>query len=508
MIARKSALIIFIQLLNGILGYIGLKYIALYMEPWEYGVVGFAYGFIALFSIFGKLGFDQAHIKRISEGKKFGTCVGTFVISKAFLAGLMATFVIMSIAIWKYVIGRGFETSLHEQAVYIMLAYFVLLTLTHSMISTFNAKKEIAKAQLPLLLYTIVRVASTIVIAYNGLGVLALAYSYIIGEIFHFGLALFFFRKYSVGKPTFGCLKSYSKFALPMAIVSASVIIMTNIDKVFIQLFWSAQQVGEYFAVFNLSRYTILFVSSVGLLLFPTISKHHLEKNMGEIKKLVLKSERYMSMIVFPIVFLMVMLAEPIIHILLSDSYMPALPVLQILPFFVLMEAFSRPYISKFKGMDMPHITRNRVIIMVFFNIFLNLILIPKDIQIIDIKCAGLGSTGAAIATVCSYFIGLIYARIMTWKLTKIKGNIRIILHALSAGSMATILYVLLYYFNMCETITRWYHLLGFTFLGFGIYLGFLYLMREFTKEDFHFFVDTLNIKKMFKYIYKEVKGR
>ncbi|GAF83540.1 unnamed protein product, partial [marine sediment metagenome] len=170
MIARKSALIIFIQILNGILGYVGLKFIALYMEPWEYGVIGFAFGFVALFSIFGKLGFDQAHIKRISEGKKFGTCVGTFVITKTFLAGLLATFTILSLIVWKYVLNRSFETSLHEQAVYIMLAYFVLLTLTQSMISTFNAKKEMAKAQLPIFSYSLVRVAATIFIAYNGLG--------------------------------------------------------------------------------------------------------------------------------------------------------------------------------------------------------------------------------------------------------------------------------------------------------------------------------------------------
>ena len=74
MIARKSALIILIQFLNGILGYIGLKYISLYMQPWEYGVVGFAYGFVALIHVFGLLGYHQAHIKKISEGKNLGTC--------------------------------------------------------------------------------------------------------------------------------------------------------------------------------------------------------------------------------------------------------------------------------------------------------------------------------------------------------------------------------------------------------------------------------------------------
>ena len=149
MLARKSALIILIQIINGILGYIGLKFIAMYMDPWEYGVVGFAYGFVCLFSIFGQLGFDQAHIKRSSKGRDIGICIGTFVITKTFLAGLLATLTILSIAVWKYVSGRGLESSLHEHAVYILLAYFILATLTKSMIMTFNAKKETAKAQFP-----------------------------------------------------------------------------------------------------------------------------------------------------------------------------------------------------------------------------------------------------------------------------------------------------------------------------------------------------------------------
>jgi len=253
MIARKSTLIIITQLLNGLLGYIGLKFIAIYLEPWEYGVIGFAYGFVALFSIFGNLGFDAAHIKRVSEGKDLEKCIATFAATKLALAGVMASVVIGSVAVWKYVLGRGFETPFHESAVYIMLAYFVLVTITQTMVSTFNARKEIARSQLPYFLYNLARVIATIFVAFYGFGALALAYTYLFGEIFHFALALFFFKGYSVGRPSLEYFKDYTKFAFPMAIASASYILMTNIDKVFIQLFWSATQVGEYFAVFNLS---------------------------------------------------------------------------------------------------------------------------------------------------------------------------------------------------------------------------------------------------------------
>ena len=74
--------------------------------------------------------------------------------------------------------------------------------------------------------------------------------------------------------------------------------------------------------------------------------------NLQEIKELILKSERYLSMIVFPIIFFMIVLAEPIIHILLSDKYYAALPVLQILPIFVLIGVLSSPYQRKFQGID------------------------------------------------------------------------------------------------------------------------------------------------------------
>jgi len=504
MIARKSALIIFIQILNGILGYVGLFFIARYMTPWEYGIVGFAYGFVALFSIFGQLGFDQAHVKRVSEGKNLGRCIGTFVVTKTVLAGILATVTFLSIAVWKYIFGRGFESPLHLQAVYIMLAYFVLLTLSQTMIATFRARKEIAKAQIPLLLYNFIRILTTVLVAFYGFGAIALVYTYLIGEIFQFVFAFFLFRKYPIEKPSLGNFRDYSKFAVPMAIATSCAIIMTNIDKIIIQLFWSAQQLGEYFAVYNLSRYIILFANSVGLLLFPTISEYHSKNNIKMIKELVLKSERYLSMVIFPIVTIMVILAEPIIHILLSDKYMPALHILQVLPLFTLLAVLSRPYESQLVGMNMPNITRNRVIIMVVINVILNLALIPKDIKSIGINLAGLGAMGAAIATVISYFVGLIYVRVAVWRITNVAGNIRILLHALAAGIMGSILW----YISSNLIIDRWYELLGLALFGLGLYFGILRLLGEFKKEDFDLFTNSLNIKKMFSYVKDEFKGK
>ncbi len=502
MIARKSALIIAVQAANGILGYIGLKFIALYMDPWQYGVVGFAYGLVSVLSIVGRLGFDRAHIKRVSEGRDLGTCIATFASSKLGLAGVMSAVLMVGVVAWKYVLGRGFESVVHQQAMYVMLAYFFLFTLSRIFVSTFNARKETAKAMLPMFAYQIGRIGATVYVALSGLGALALAYTYIVGEIFEVALAWYFARRYPVGKPTASMAKSYISFAMPMAVVVASSILMRNIDKVFIQLFMYAEDVGRYFAISNLSRFIILFVSAVGTLIFPTISEHHARKNMREIERLTLVSERYLSMMVFPLVMLMVVLAEPIIRVLLSNKYLPALTVLQIMPFFVLIEALSKPYDTQLSGMNLPRLTKNRVIIMAASNVALNLVLIPPDIKSIGLKTAGLGVEGAAVATVAAYAIGLLYIRFVAWRMTGIKANPRIVLHAIAAGGMA----LLLWYVNQMAHFGRWYELLGAGLFGLGVYVGLLVLMREFTREDFDLFMDTLNVKKMLAYVRDEIR--
>jgi O-antigen/teichoic acid export membrane protein len=505
MIARKSALIITVNILNALLGYIALYFIARYMTPEDYGIMAFAYSFVALFTIFGKMGFDQAHVKRVSEGKDLGKCIGTSITTKIGLLGIMTIVIVVAIFFWKVVMNRGFESSIHETAVYLMLGYWIIHLFIQTLIHTFRGKKEIAKAEIPLFFETFIRVAVTIYIALTGFGAIALVLAYIAGDIIFLLLSLYFFREYPIKKPTKDYFKSYSTFALPMIVVVSSTVIMTNIDKVLIQLFWSAADVGYYFAAFRLSKFINVFTIAIGMLLFPTFSYLHSKNDIPGIRRLTYQSERYLSMIVFPMALGMISLAEPTVAILLSQ-WIPAIPILQILPFFVLFVALERPYQSQFLGMNRPKLARNRVIIMVCCNVFFNIVLIPRDIQMLGLNLVGMGAKGAAIATVISYGVGLVYSRIMAWKYTKIKGNPRILFHAFASVVMATVLYFMLYQLNMIEFITRWYYLLAFALFGFGIYLAVLCLFKEFSKQDLIFFADALNIKKLIAYIKDEIR--
>ena len=116
----------------------------------------------------------------------------------------------------------------------------------------------------------------------------------------------------------------------------------------------------------------------------------------------------------------------------------------------------------------MPNISRNRVFIMVVINVFLNIILIPRDINSLGLTLAGLGATGAAIATVISYLAGLIYIRILARKKTGILGSKSVIFHAFSA----IISGIIIMYIDKVFVIARWYQLLIVSLFGANIRNG------------------------------------
>ena len=502
MIARKSLLIMTANLAEGLLAFVSLYFISRYMGPDVYGIIGFAMGFVGLFSVLNNLGFNAAHIKQVSGGKDLGLCIGTYMTAKIGFTGLMAASVIGVVFFWKNIMGRGFESLDHELAVYIILGYFVVRSIAGIFQNTFRARKEIAKSELPIITRAIARTCAIFFVAISGLGPFSLAFAYVFGDIFSLIVSMVLFKGYPIKKPSGECFKNYARFAVPLIAVVASTVIMTNLDKVLIQLFWAAENVGYYFASFRITNFIIMAASSIGILLFPMISSYHAKKDNASIKKIIFRSERYISMFVFPMVIGLVVLAEPAVRILLGGKFLPAIPIFGILPFFALFEALTIPYTYQLIGMNKPKLARNRVVAMVCINVMLNIILIPKDIQALGVNLFGLGAVGAAIATVVSYGVGMVYSRVAVRKLIRGNWNPRILLHLLAASSMG----IILYWLNNLFLIDRWYHLLGFAVFGLGIYFAVLFLLKEFTRNDLNFFLDTFNIKKMWKYVAGEIK--
>jgi O-antigen/teichoic acid export membrane protein len=148
MLSRKSALIVAVNILSAFVGWIGLVVIARLwggFAPTAVGVIGFGMAFVGMFNVIADLGFSAAHVKRISEGKDLGECIGTYAAIKILLTGIMAALVIGGIAIWKYVLHNEFFDASKESIIYVFLIYYIFSNLASIALQTFVGRKEIAK---------------------------------------------------------------------------------------------------------------------------------------------------------------------------------------------------------------------------------------------------------------------------------------------------------------------------------------------------------------------------
>lgn len=533
MIARKSLLIVSSHFITRFLGWIGLIVLARMWgdyAPDALGIIGYSMSFLALFNIIGDLGFSRAHVKRISEGKDSGTCIGTFAVIKLALSGIMLTILFGALFIWKTVFNQGFDDATTEPVIMVFALYYVFLNLTHIATFTFEGKQEIAKRQI-VLIFEAVKTPLMILVALAGVGVAgraarvgwpeifeplqifikkhalgSLAMTYTFAMIATFLVGMWLLRKYPIKKPTKEYLKSYFVFAMPIMLFSIIGIISINIDKIMIGYYWTETEVGYYFSIQQILQIIMVLYIAVGTVLFPTISKLNSKKNLDEIKKTTLLAERYISMIMIPPIVVIIVLSHPVINIFLSSVFIPAASVLIVLSVYTYIFSLNRPFSALITGMNRPGITAKIGLIICLVNIPLNLLFIPHTGLLSPLGING--PTGAAIATLCSVLVGFIGLRYAARKLSGIKPLQSHISRHIIAG---IIMGVILYFIAIRSTWfpdVYWYFLLMFAAIGLAVYLGVLFLLREFDKNDFNFFLDIIHPQKMLKYVSTELKDK
>jgi len=534
MIARKSALIVGTQFFTRFLGWIGLVVLAKLwggFAPEAIGIIGFAMAFLAIFNIVADLGFSQAHIKRISEGKDLGTCIGTYAAIKLILTSLMVTVVFIAIFIWKSFFHGGFTDATTESVITVFVIYYIFLNLAQIATFTFQGRRKIAKRQVAGIFENIVKAPLIILVALAGVSIVgvasispafnwpgflqplqrfithhavgSLAMTYVFGVMATFFVGMWLLRKYPLKKPSFNLFKSYFSFALPVMLLSVISVISVNIDKIMIGYFWTSVEVGYYFTVQQILQIILIFSAAVSIVLFPTLSEYHSSKNFEKIKETTHLAERYISMVTIPPIVLVIVFANPVIDIMLSSAFLPAASVLITLSIFALISGLRIPYSSLISGINRPGIAAKIGFAICVTNISLNYLFIPKQGLLSSFGING--PTGAAIATVLSSLVGFFGLRIAAKKLTGIKllqsHTPRHIIAGLIMAGM-------LYYIGSLIPLVRWYHLLVFAGVGLGIYLGMLFVLKEFKKQDLMFFLDMLRLKKMIGYVKSELKEK
>lgn len=500
-IARKTTLVVLNNVVGALLGFISLSIIARHLGAEDLGVLGFGISFLGMFTFVSNLGFDSSHNKRVSEGLDLGECMGAYTGIKVILTAVMACTGLLIIHLYKWSSG-GFSSPKAETVVYIFLGYYVLWSLAWIPITTFNSERKQARAQLPGIIEFLVRTPLIVVVVLQGYGIVWVAVSYVVGAMALFLTGMVFLRGYPIRRPDLTILAKYADFALPMSIISIAAVLYLYMDKVMIGLFWDPEEVGFYFGAQRIIMFIITSSAAVSILLFPTISSLHADGRIREINDLITQAERFLSMIVFPVIALTIALRGPIVDLILGDGFLRTRIILVFLALYALLEILNKPYSQILTGTGNTRAAVRISSAIFFLNLFLNLIFIPETL--LGVTLAGLGGLGAAMATCLSDTIRFVLLRIKAKGLigSTFRPGIMVKHMGASAGAGGVMYGISLIIGRDLGMML----LIPFLMIGLLLYLAILILLREFTREDLDFFLDMLHPGKIGRYIMSEIR--
>jgi len=524
MLARKSALIVFVNVLGGLLGIVALKFIAL-TGTRAFGSVGFALAIVGPFELLGDLGFNRAYLKRVSEGKDPKVAKATFRLVKLVLVCAMICAVSIALYVWIAVLGHRL-VDVSVTLIAIALAYSTVRALSTIPNLLFDARRETAKTQISMFAEHLVRVPTVVaasLLIYAGIegkGPLVnappalldyarshaselLALTYVLGATATLIVAFALSRHYAASRPSAAFAREMWRFGRPLLLVGIVAAIASYMDRIVIGYYFEGgTEVGYYFATQRITTILQIVPLAASTLLLPTVSERHAALDSPAVLRFTDLAERYTTMFVAPALVCLALLAGPIVNVLLTAEYGPAAPVLVLLAAYTFVLGLYNLHVSLLAGMDRPGVQARSALIAFLLNALLVLYLVPdRGLHfIVPLR----GAVGAALATLLAFTAALLYLVVQARRIAHKPPNRHVLLQLLVAGALALPAYGIE---RLLQPAHAW-QLLLFSAVYFAAYVVALRLTRLLSAEEVAHFAHAVDPRKLLGYIRHELRSR
>ncbi len=462
------------------------------------GSIGYAIAFVGMFQTFSELGFGTAHIKRISEGRDLGKCVGTYLVVKAALSIVM----VAAIAVALVISNNGRVSTMQQWCIGIIGFASILENLARVPLITFSAMKESAKQASGEIAYSVVLALARLLFALAGVSLLWQAWSHVLAAL---SMLLFLGwmarRSLPIRRPDREDYVSYAAFALPFMLVGLLSKLVENIDIVMIGWFCGPTEVGHYAVALSVARNLLVFAATASTLLFPTMSRALATGAINDVRLMTLDAERLLSLFLLPIAVFVCLDRVPLARLLWGKDFMIVTPtVLAIMIWFSYLSSVTQPYVQL-----VPASGRSKMACLLGggflgLNLLLNVLFIPDRIG--GVAMLGLGARGAAVACVTSMAIASILYRLPCRRKMGILMNRHLMWHALAgvaAAAFTTVAGRLLPTTGLLELVRD----------GLFVtvtYIGGLIMLGEVSIVDYNRMAVWLNPVGLLRYCHNEIR--
>ncbi|HET6398668.1 MAG TPA: polysaccharide biosynthesis C-terminal domain-containing protein, partial [Candidatus Thermoplasmatota archaeon] len=239
---------------------------------------------------------------------------------------------------------------------------------------------------------------------------------------------------------------------------------------------------GLYAAALKLNEILMLLPNGVAIALLPAVARLDRGGESTRLHDLMVQTERWVSMLLWPAVVLVALQPQAVIRILLSNAFLAASPILIILALQALISSLRIPLQTKALGLGQHKVAARVAVTALAVDLVLAVLLIPERIG--PVPLAALGAKGAALAALAAAAFTLIAYRVQAKEWTGHPYFSRHLLrHAVAGISTYVACRLVLPYMGLMPA-ARFWELMLVGIVVLGVYIGYIALTGEVRKGE------------------------
>ncbi len=371
------------------------------LDPDGYGTLYWVIGVLAIVQLVADLGFGKSAARYFSEYNEKAPGQIPHLIRTTITVKIVAiTLVVYMLLLFheQIAIGLGDPTA----------APFLVAGVLYVTVFSFSTFTQIAFQGFNQLVYSAVvqaisgvgRLVFAVGFVLLGLGALGAFFGYIVGYIISavVGLTLLYYKFYTQYEPAStyedGLSRRLLEYSVPLTATRSANVVDKQIDTVLVGVFLTPTAVAFYTLGKQISDFVLAPAESLGFTISPNFGEQKATGQLDRARQIYETSLTHTMLLYIPATAGLVIIAEPLVTMVFGNDYAGAVPVLQILAAFIVLQA-----ITNLTSDSLDYLGRARARAIAkggtaAANFGLNLILIPT-----------IGVIGAAIATVATHSV-------------------------------------------------------------------------------------------------------
>lgn len=297
-------------------------FLARLLLPEQFGIIAMTNVFVVIGNSFINSGFGHALVQKNSSNKTDESSIFFFNIIVAFFVSAIIYYFSDSIS-------NFYNEPVLKNILKVLpltLIFNSLGLVQRTLLSKTLDFKTLTKSSI---ITSIFSGSLSIYLALKGFGVWSLVVLIISTDFFNTLFLWIFCSWRPIFVFSFTSLKSMFGFGSKLFVISVTNAIFTNIYSLIIGKFFSSSILGFYNRADTLSKYPVVLINSVvSQVTFPVFSK--IQDNKLALASYIKASIKYVSLISFPIMFGLMVVANSLIEVVLTEKWLPIVLYLQL----------------------------------------------------------------------------------------------------------------------------------------------------------------------------------